>query len=455
MTKGLITLRWLLPLIFIFATTAQASNKKVLLVGIDGMQFEHIAKLPTPAFDRLQITKAYAGGVKGRFSEQKTSSGPGWTTILTGVWVNKHGISSNSVGPADADWPSIFRQIHNAKDQAQMYSFSTWGTINTLYFPADMPLLAAHSEGGGDDYSVNRTLEVLGSQSPDFIFVHLDEPDGAGHSYGWGDEYDKSITGSDARLGKLLDAVEKRQTEKDEEWLVLVTTDHGRNARTGSGHGNQTSSEKTIFIASNQPLHSRYQSYVSVANQDFDGLYNLPAQTFIVPTILEFLGIKQNRLRLDGFPLVGDIEAQKVYATIESKRCGLEWDADKGSPIALASYEHVAKFDCNGSADPVQIEDGYIYANIYGSSCGLQWHAAKGTPSPMGSNEHIAKFDCSNDGDPLSISSSYIYSLIESNQCGFEWNAKSGVPMTLEGYEHVAKFDCDGNADPLSFEAMR
>ena len=69
-----------------------------------------------------------------------------------------------------------------------------------------------------------------------------------------------------------------------------------------------------------------------------------------MPTILEFLGIKQNRLRLDGFPLVGDIEAQKVYATIESKRCGLEWDADKGSPIALASYEHVAKFDCNGSA---------------------------------------------------------------------------------------------------------
>lgn len=111
----------------------------------------------------------------------------------------------------------------------------------------------------------------------------------------------------------------------------------------------------------------------------------------------------------------------------------MEWDADKGSPIALASYEHVAKFDCNGSADPVQVEDGYIYANIYGSSCGLQWHAAKGTPSPMGSNEHIAKFDCSNDGDPLSISSSYIYSLIESKQCGFEWNAKSGVPVTLGG----------------------
>ncbi|MEZ8804156.1 alkaline phosphatase, partial [Vibrio splendidus] len=74
MTKGIITLGWLLPLLFIFATTAQASNQKVLLVGIDGMQFEHIAKLPTPAFDRLQIMKAYAGGVKGRFSEQKTSS---------------------------------------------------------------------------------------------------------------------------------------------------------------------------------------------------------------------------------------------------------------------------------------------------------------------------------------------------------------------------------------------
>ncbi|MFB9190077.1 alkaline phosphatase family protein [Vibrio ostreicida] len=443
---------WMVLLSVLISTSVSANQKKVLLVGIDGMQYQHIDQLPTPGFDRLKITKAYTGGIKGRFSQQKTISGPGWATILTGVWANKHKVTSNNVGPADPHWPSLFRQIYRADHDAKLYSFSTWGTINTLYFPHDMPLLEGRSEGGSDQDSLLRAIDVIDNQNPDFIFIHLDEPDSAGHSHGWGTEYDKAIKGSDARLARLLDAVEKREREKAEDWLVLVTTDHGRNSRTGKGHGAQTTNEKTIFIASNQTLNQTYLQYISVFNQDFGGIYSQPAQTFIVPTILAFMGIEPPIHRLDGLPLLGEIKTQKVFSTIDDRRCGLEWDADVGQPVSLSRYEHVAKFDCNDSADPLWVNGDTIYANIFGSSCGLQWQATKGSPSPMGSNEHIAKFDCNNDGDPLTISENDLFSWIDDQQCGFEWHAKRGRPMTLGNHEHVAKFDCDGHADPLSFE---
>lgn len=424
-----------------------ALDKKVLFVGVDGMQFEHIARLSTPGFDRLNITKAWAGGVDGRFSEQNTSSGPGWSTLLTGVWRNKHGIYNNDVGPADSDWPSLFRRVYQAYPDANMYSFSTWGPINSRFFPADMELLRAHSEGGSDESNALKAMEVLQSGDPDFIFVHLDEPDGAGHSKGWGSEYDKSITDSDDRIGRMLDLVEAREAQ-GEDWLVIVSTDHGRVASSGKGHGGQSDSEKTIFIASNQNLNSSYKNVVSAANNDFNGLYHYPAQTFIVPTILDFMQIAPPA-ELDGVSLLSETRIERWYSAIGGSECGLEWDADANQPLNLQSSEHLAKFDCQGSADPLMVSGNKVYAHIYGSSCGLQWHASSGTPWSIGGHEHMAKFDCSDFGDPLSFVSSFVYSTISNTFCGLEWHSRSGTPSTVGDKEHMAKFDCQGNADVL------
>lgn len=439
-------------LTFVLINPAFAGNKKVLLVGMDGVQYRYIDQLATPGFDRLHITKAYAGGVTSRFTEQATSSGPGWSTILTGVWVNKHGVSNNNVGPADRAWPSVFRFIHNANPSAKLYSFATWGTMNTLYFPYDMPLLTARSEGGGDDKSTNLALEVLQNDNPDFIFIHLDEPDGAGHNDGWGPVYEQSITDSDARLSKLLDEVDRRERQLKEDWLVLVVTDHGREPRDGYSHGGQSASEKTIFIASSEPLNDEYKKYASVFNEDYDGLYHYPGQTYVVPTILEFLGINSAKGYLDGLPLLGTIDTTRIHSVIAEKACGFEWSSVAGKPRELAPTEHLAKFDCEGNTDPFLIQGEYIYVNIYGSSCGFQWNSIKGVPRILGANEHIAKFDCSAKADALNIDDKFIYSTIQAEDCGLEWHAQSGEPGTVNANEHVAKFDCDGNADSLIFE---
>lgn len=69
--------------------------KKVLLIGVDGLQYEKIKQQHTPNFDAFKMVKAYAGGIVGTPSQQTTGSGPGWMTILTGVWTDQHGVISN------------------------------------------------------------------------------------------------------------------------------------------------------------------------------------------------------------------------------------------------------------------------------------------------------------------------------------------------------------------------
>ncbi|GAA5646648.1 hemopexin repeat-containing protein [Vibrio proteolyticus] len=290
-----------------------AADNKVLLIGIDGLQYEKLAGVDTPAFDRLNITKAYTGGIAGTSTEQLTKSGPGWATILTGMWVDRHQVTNNDSGLANSDVKSVYRYIAEANPQADISSFSTWAPIHTQFFSNDLELMTRYTSGGTDDSNLQQTLTTLSSQDPDFIFLHLDEPDEVGHSQCFGSAYNASIKAADQRLGQLLDAVEQRE-QQGEDWLVLVTTDHGRTPVTGCGHGNQTSQEKTIFIATNQSLNTEFSQVTqNPVNTDFGGLYGYAAQTAITPTIVRFLAADTGtQTDFASTPMVGEPGVRKL-----------------------------------------------------------------------------------------------------------------------------------------------
>ncbi|NED81330.1 nucleotide pyrophosphatase, partial [Streptomyces sp. SID11233] len=78
-------------------------------------------------------------------------------------------------------------------------------------------------------------------------FVHLDNVDHAGHSYGAAsNQYLQALATVDAQLGQLLDAVRGRSSYAREDWLVLVTTDHGHTD--AGGHGGNTLPERQTFL---------------------------------------------------------------------------------------------------------------------------------------------------------------------------------------------------------------
>lgn len=262
------------------------SQKKAIIIGVDGVQFEKLHDIQTPNIDKLNIIKSFTGGIRGTETEQQTYSGPGWGALLTGVWVNKHGIVTNDKSlRANSEYPSIFRHIHNHNPYSYIASLVNWGSIHA-YFEEDIKSIVdfkltapepTEDNLAQDNLIAQTVAELILNKAPDFTFVHLDNVDAVGHRAGFSQSYLESITQADAQLGIMLDAVEQRAaTNPQEDWLVIVTTDHGREPDTGFAHSGQTKSERTTWIAANKKLNSSKKA----------------SATDLVPTVLDHLGIR-------------------------------------------------------------------------------------------------------------------------------------------------------------------
>ena len=71
--------------------------KKVLIIGIDGLRAEALSEARTPNLDRLIARGCYTDRARTR---EITVSGPGWSSMLTGVCMDKHNVRDH---PFDAN----------------------------------------------------------------------------------------------------------------------------------------------------------------------------------------------------------------------------------------------------------------------------------------------------------------------------------------------------------------
>ena len=76
-----------------------AQQKKAVFIIIDGIPADLIEKLNTPTIKAISkeggFVHAWCGGEKGTYNQTPTISAVGYTTILTGTWVNKHNVWDN------------------------------------------------------------------------------------------------------------------------------------------------------------------------------------------------------------------------------------------------------------------------------------------------------------------------------------------------------------------------
>ena len=179
--------------------TAQLLDQKVLLIGLDGLMYSYIDDVDDPELDeptlthfpKFALTKAFVGGYLNTASHQISSSGPSWTSILTGTWTDQHGVVSNN--GAHAAVPGIFSRLHTRNPALNFGSFSAWSDINTGHLVKDMAFVKRRVDGASrpedlsvDEFVTRAVIEELSGQGSDldFVFLHLDEIDGAGHDCG-------------------------------------------------------------------------------------------------------------------------------------------------------------------------------------------------------------------------------------------------------------------------------
>ncbi|HEY2841437.1 MAG TPA: alkaline phosphatase family protein [Pirellulales bacterium] len=227
------------------AADAPAKKKKVLFLGIDGCRFDAIKAADTPNLDRLMEQGCYDEDCQilgERFQGNDTISGPGWSSILTGVWADKHGVLDNDFKVKHYDeYPHFFKRLKEVQPNARTASIVDWVPIQLhIVSAADVAKVFPPIDKDYDRVDVLSTkaaVKELTEEDPTVVFLYIGQVDETGHKDGFHPtvpSYLKAIERADGFIGEVLKAVQARKTFDQEDWLVLVTADHGGK---GTGHG--------------------------------------------------------------------------------------------------------------------------------------------------------------------------------------------------------------------------
>ncbi|MFE2009913.1 alkaline phosphatase family protein [Streptomyces sp. NPDC059491] len=224
---------------------AAAKHPKSLVIGIDGATFATFGKAKMPRVKGLMAAGMTATGNLYANPMAPTYSGPGWSSIATGVWPDKHKVLDNSFNGARYDlYPDYATRLESADPTLDTLVVGTWSPIRDTVFG---PAVDTRLGGVGDADTTTTAVSRLTGTDADATFVHLDEVDGAGHSHGTESQnYLDALQAADTRIGRILDAVTSRATYADEDWQIVVTADHGHTA--GGGHGGNTPAERQTFV---------------------------------------------------------------------------------------------------------------------------------------------------------------------------------------------------------------
>jgi membrane-anchored protein YejM (alkaline phosphatase superfamily) len=331
------------------AQNRDLSEHKVLLIGVDGLQLEKLDQAildnQAPVLEKLIHYQSYTGGITNTTTQQATLSGPGWTTVLTGTWADRHKIIGND-NLLRVRANSLFRMIRQSSPTRHSASIVSWNSINDNFAEdlTDGSIELGVKCGGDDQCVVERTVEELHSGNFDFIFAHIDQPDGIGHQEGFGVQYQKIIATVDAQIGQILAALDTRKKDQpDEDWLVMVVTDHGRRSPEGDTHGGQSLSEKTTFIAIDKPANAQLtRPITNPINPDYDGLYGYASMVDVAPTVLAHLGIEIDpaAYAMDGVPLIGPLGVRQLTASLDrtAHKVVLRWRTTPGNKHPLVIF---------------------------------------------------------------------------------------------------------------------
>lgn len=245
--------------------------KKAIFLGYDGFRadgLENIKDMETSAIMAVRaqggLYQTFSGGVAG-VNEQATSTAPSWMAMLTGGWADYNGINDNNQMKNDAK--TFLTKIAETGRNA---SFTTsWREHTKLSYRPDiiqsietgLPVEYTHQiDDAGTYYQILKYVakpagvQKTAAEDPDVIFFTFEHTDHAGHDTGFGnqnEEYIAACKEADSWGYEILQTIEARSTYAQEDWLIIISTDHGG---TETSHGGQTPFERMTWLACNQNI---------------------------------------------------------------------------------------------------------------------------------------------------------------------------------------------------------
>jgi hypothetical protein len=355
------------------ALSQAVKTKKVVFIIVDGISSDSKEKVPTPHLDAIAkaggYTRAYVGGGKGTYSQTPTISAVGYNSLLTGTWVNKHNVWDNDIKDPNYNYWTLFRFLEEQYPHKRTAIFSTWldnrtklvGTnlpqtknlrldysfdgfeLDTVHFKHDKESQYIHKI---DEKVVDEASSYIQDSGPDMSWVYLEYTDDMGHKFGDSEQFHKAIGMMDDQMGRIWKAISYREKTFNEDWLIVVTTDHGRDSKTGKGHGGQSDRERGTWIVTNaKDLNAGFKSTPGIVD--------------IFPTVARHMDIhitKEQAFEVDGVAFAGKVSILSPDVQKTSNKVSINWKAvDKEGKVKiwLATTNHFQ----NGGSDLYYLMD--------------------------------------------------------------------------------------------------
>lgn len=251
--------RWLFVLaaVVLAATCSAATGgvQHVFHISVDGLRPDAITTLgpgELPSFYRLRTEGAFTDNARADYFITETL--PNHVTQLTARGV-KDPYGNMGAGYSGHDWtgngdpaPADTLETHKGSYVAGVFDVAHGAGLTTgLYASKTKFVLFPQTWPGSIDYNritdydsptiVTQMKDDIASQVQGYTFLHLCDPDRAGHDHGWmGTDYLDSVKTVDGYMGEVFQLIAANPDLTDQTAIVL-TADHGG---TGTGHADAT-----------------------------------------------------------------------------------------------------------------------------------------------------------------------------------------------------------------------
>ena len=185
-------------------------EKKVLFIGIDGCRADALEVADTPNIDSVIENGFHINDALSSINQQPTYSGPGWSSMITGVWMDKHGVYDNSFNGSNySEYPPFTSLLETNEEEFHMASFIMWSPIEFNIFNESMDYNELHPEYN-ESIAISASDYLQNTPEIDLLFLAFDHVDHAGHTYGFGPQitnYTNVISEIDDYIGFVLNAL--------------------------------------------------------------------------------------------------------------------------------------------------------------------------------------------------------------------------------------------------------